>query len=324
MEAIERGLIHPVPAPRLEGRQAGSLSWESPAPDGRQSAWPGEPIARGGSPWLGAAMNDAGVIRPLRLMLLGGFTLTRGTQEICLPMSAQRLVAFLALRTRGLSRAYLAAVLWPHFSAERSLADLRTALWRANHSDASVVAATGMRLCLRPEIEVDVRVLMELGRATADRSASSAVAQLAGMSWFELSFDLLPDWCDDWLVEDREGVRQLRLHALELLTAELSQSGRHTEAIQAALTAVRLEPLRETAHAALIRAHLAEGNRSEALRQFHRCRDLLARELGVEPSEAVAGLMPMSPRFRDPYRAMAAIGAGSSLAGNAKKPDGLG
>ena len=39
----------------------------------------------------------------------------------------------------------------------------------------------------------------------------------------------------------------------------------------------------ETAHAALIRAHLAEGNRSEAVRQFYRCRDLLSAELTVDP-----------------------------------------
>jgi DNA-binding SARP family transcriptional activator len=111
------------------------------------------------------------------------------------------------------------------------------------------------------------------------------------MSWFDLSLDLLPDWYDDWLVDEREGVRQLRLHALEVLTERLSTSGRHVEAIQAALAAVRLEPLRETAHAALIRAHLAEGNRSEALRQFSRCRDALAAELAVEPSESLRKLV---------------------------------
>ena len=81
------------------------------------------------------------------------------------------------------------------------------------------------------------------------------------------------------------------LHALELLTAELSSSGRHAQAIQAALAAVRIEPLRETSHAALIRAHLAEGNRSEAMRQFSRCRELLFHELGVEPPESITSLM---------------------------------
>lgn len=232
---------------------------------------------------------------PLQLKLLGGFTLLRENEEIVLPMSAQRLIALLALRERPLSRAYLAGLLWPEYLAERSLADLRTALWRVNHCGASVVAATGMRLSLRAEVQVDIRTLTALGRAGAGSAANSVIAELAGVSWFDLSLDLLPDWYDDWLVDDREGIRQLRLHALEVLTDELSRRGRHAEAIQAALAAVRLEPLRETGHATLIRAHLAEGNRSEARRQFNRCRDLLAAELAVEPSESIQRLISAPP-----------------------------
>jgi DNA-binding SARP family transcriptional activator len=178
-------------------------------------------------------------------MLLGGFTLLRGTEEINFTLSAQRLVALLALRERPLSRTYLAAMLWPDNSTDRSLADLRTALWRVNRCPPSVVATAGMRLFLREDVHVDVRALAQLGRVTPGHAAKkSVIAQLAGLSWVELSMDLLPDWYDDWLVEDRERVRQLRLHALELLTDELSRSGRHGEAIQAALAAVRLEPLR--------------------------------------------------------------------------------
>jgi DNA-binding SARP family transcriptional activator len=226
-------------------------------------------------------------------MLLGGFTLVRGTEEISLPMSAQRLVAFLALRDRPLSRTYLASVLWPDSQAKRSLADLRTALWRANHSAAPVVTRAGIHLRLHPEVKVDVRELIEFGCVAAGM-AKRSVQDLRAMSWSDLSLDLLPDWYDDWLVDDREGVRQLRLHALERLTEEFSLSGRHAEAIQAGIAAVRLDPLRETAHAALIRAHLAEGNRSEALRQFHRCRRLLAEELGVEPSALISDLLLQS------------------------------
>ncbi len=239
--------------------------------------------------------NSTDLGRRLQLTLLGGFTLLRDNEEIILPMSAQRLVALLALRERPLSRAHLAGLLWPDYSAERSLGGLRTALWRANHSCASVVATSGMRLSLCAEVRVDVRTLTAHGRPAADPAAKGAVAELAGMSWFELSLDLLPDWYDDWLVDDREGVRQLRLHALEGLTDELSLRGRHAEAIQAALAAVRIEPLRETAHATLIRAHLAEGNRSEAQRQFYRCRDILAAELAVEPSESIRRLISTPP-----------------------------
>jgi DNA-binding SARP family transcriptional activator len=243
-------------------------------------------------------VNGAEVLPPLRLMLLGGFTLLKGTEEIDLPLSAQRLVVLLALREHPLSRAYIAGILWPDYSTDRSMADLRTALWRANRYRPSVVTTAGMRLLLARGVQVDVRALARLGRVTPGHPAKGVIDQLAGMSWVELSMDLLPDWYDDWLIEDREGVRQLRLHALELLTDELSRSGRHGEAIQAALAAVRLEPLRETAHAALIRAHLAEGNRSEAVRQYYRCRDALAAELAVEPSEAIRQLISRSALLR--------------------------
>lgn len=229
--------------------------------------------------------------RPIRLMLLGGFSLIEESDEIVLPLSAQRLVAFLALRERPLSRACVAGTLWPDCSAGRSLADLRTALWRVNHCPAAVVEIVGMSLSLRRGVQVDVRALSAFGRATASLATANAVGELAGVSWSELSLDLLPDWYDDWLLDERERVRQLRLHALESLTHELSLRGRHAAAIQSALAAVRLEPLRETAHAALIKAYLAEGNRSEAVRQFRRCQEILADGLAVEPSESIRRLI---------------------------------
>lgn len=38
--------------------------------------------------------------------------------------------------------------------------------------------------------------------------------------------ELLPDWCDDWLVVDREQRHQMRLHALEQLSDRLAAAGR--------------------------------------------------------------------------------------------------
>jgi DNA-binding SARP family transcriptional activator len=61
-------------------------------------------------------------------------------------------------------------------------------------------------------------------------------------------------------------------------------------AVEAALEAVALEPLRESAHRAVIRAHLVEGNRGEALRQLGELRRLLLEELGIQPSTLVTSL----------------------------------
>jgi SARP family transcriptional regulator, regulator of embCAB operon len=83
---------------------------------------------------------------------------------------------------------------------------------------------------------------------------------------------------------EAEDWRQLRLHALDTLAGQLTDVGCWGLAADAARAAVRAEPLRESAHAALIRVHLAEGNQSEAVRQFTRYRALLHAELGLEPT----------------------------------------
>jgi DNA-binding SARP family transcriptional activator len=192
---------------------------------------PGQPSGAGGfSHPVRTEPGDAGHDRPTRLTLLGGFGLLKGAEEVVLPPSAQRLVALLALRARPLSRAYLAGILWSEYPVKRSMADLRTALWRVNHAGVPVVSAPGMRLHLAAEIEVDVRTLLEFGCAAPGDPARAADV-ITRSSWLDLSQDLLPDWYDDWLIDDRESIRQLGLHGLENLAEALSRQGRHAEAI---------------------------------------------------------------------------------------------
>ena len=83
----------------------------------------------------------------------------------------------------------------------------------------------------------------------------------------------------------------MRLHALERLCLNLSAQGQYAEATEAGLAAVASEPLRESAHRALIAAHLAEGNQGEALRQYHACCRLLRRDLDLPPSTVLDALV---------------------------------
>jgi DNA-binding SARP family transcriptional activator len=79
---------------------------------------------------------------PLRLTLIGNFAFWRGTQELAIAPSGQRLIALLALKGRPVGRLHVAGTLWPDCPTERSLADLRTMLWRVNESTEHVIAAT--------------------------------------------------------------------------------------------------------------------------------------------------------------------------------------
>ena len=64
--------------------------------------------------------------------------------------------------------------------------------------------------------------------------------------------------------------------------------------LTAAFTALRTDPLRESAHRLGVRIHLAEGNVDAALHQYSACRQVLDAELGVLPSAALIELV-------DPY-----------------------
>jgi DNA-binding SARP family transcriptional activator len=240
--------------------------------------------------------GDMATRTPLRLTLIGGFALWRGSQELSVAVSGQRLIALLALRGRPVGRLCAAGTLWPDYSTERSLADLRTALWRINQSSRQVIAATPSVLVLDTGIEIDVRSLVAFAHRLTRPGTASDTLDLDSVSLAELADDLLPGWYDDWVQEEREWLRQTRLHALEALARRLSTSGRHADAIQAALAAIRLEPLRETAHRSLIEIHLAEGNWSEASCQFQRYRKSLREELGVEPSDSIRLLLEKRPR----------------------------
>ena len=111
--------------------------------------------------------------------------------------------------------------------------------------------------------------------------------------------DLLPDWYDDWLVTERERIRQLRLHMFERCACELIDQGRMAEAIQIGLRGIAMDPLRESAHRVVVIAHLAEGNVGEALSQYRRFAEVLDRELGLTPSERIDGLVaPWLPTGR--------------------------
>lgn len=220
----------------------------------------------------------------VRLRLLHGFELHCGGQRVQLPLGSQRLVAFLALHNRPLLRVYVAGMLWIDASEERSHANLRSALWRLRQTGHFVVDATPSHLRLGDGVEVDVHRVLALSRGLL---RDPSVDELDG----ELGADLLPDWYDDWLEIERERLRQLRLHALEAVAERLLRDGRYGEAVEAGLAAVESEPLRESAHRVLVKVYLAEGNWSDALRQYRVYSERLQHQLGLRPSAQMEDLV---------------------------------
>jgi DNA-binding SARP family transcriptional activator len=173
----------------------------------------------------------------------------------------------------------------------RAQANLRSALARLHGTARKALATSKLELGLAEGVTVDVRRAQALARRLLDPAVTPDRAELGMAAVPALSADLLPDWYDDWVLIEAEDWRQLRMHALEALAGRLIALGRWGEAADAAGAAVRAEPLRESGRAALIQVHLAEGNQSEAVREFTRYQALLRAELGLEPTRRLRQLI---------------------------------
>jgi DNA-binding SARP family transcriptional activator len=154
-------------------------------------------------------------------------------------------------------------------------------LWRLQKAVPGLVVACGDHLSLVDGVRVDVHELGHWAQRARDPHATLEEVEVPAGA---LRGELLPGWYDDWVLLERERLRQMRLHALEQVAARLVAAGRYGDALEVAYAAVVAEPLRESAHRTVVRAHLAEGNVAEALRSYERFRVLLGEELGVQPS----------------------------------------
>lgn len=232
---------------------------------------------------VGRSVRDPRQLQGTVVHLFGGPYVSVESERREVPEGSKQLLAFVALRRRRVERRHAAGTLWPSVDDERAAGNLRSALWRLRRADVNVLLADKWSLALSADVQVDLHLteqwatrLIEGRTNPRDLTVSPSVAG---------ALDLLPGFYDDWVLIERERIRQRILHALEALSEKLASMGRFADAIEAALLATSAEPLRESAQRALIKAHIAEGNLTEARRSYHTYRELMHRELGVAPSD---------------------------------------
>jgi DNA-binding SARP family transcriptional activator len=240
----------------------------------------------------------------VRISLSGRTAITRGGTERELPGRQPRaLFALLAAeRHRAVARGELAEALWGDRLPATWQSSLRVAISKVRaflvasgfEPGALMRGAGGYRLRLGDSVEVDVerarRDVEAAERALASGQAGLA-GELAASARAVLTAPLVPGAEGPWIDDRRRAARGLLVRALETeAEARLSSGEGAAGAAATAEEAVALEPFQESAHRAVMRAHAAAGNKAEALRCYERCRQVLADELGVDPSPATQAL----------------------------------
>jgi DNA-binding SARP family transcriptional activator len=239
--------------------------------------------------------------QPLRIHLFGGLRVCRGEQTLPgFPTQKSRgLFAFLALNHgRSHSRSTLVGRFWGDSPESVARKNLRTDIWRirAVLEPQGVEPGSCLAVC-QDEVALSASehhwLDIEEFECRLDEAASAdderaAVLLRAAVELYR--GDLLEGLYDEWCIFERERLRLRYLEALERLIRHHHARGEWTDAAAYGQRLLAHDALREHVHRAVIRCHLALGDRAAALRQFETCVRLLRQELEVEPAAETLAL----------------------------------
>jgi DNA-binding SARP family transcriptional activator len=236
---------------------------------------------------------QGGAVVGLRVTLLGGFEarLASGS-DLSLPTKkARALLAYLSVHNaQSHPRDKLAALLWGEKSDQQARGSLRHALVTLRRAlGPPFLTIEGHTVALNPRgVEVDVRSFEQRVAEGTPRALELAAELYRGD--LLLGFTVNEPLFEEWLVAERERLREMALEALARLLAEQTKGAGTERAIQTAVRLLALDPLQEAVHRTLMRLYARQGRRGAALKQYQACVGVLQRELGTEPEAETRAL----------------------------------
>lgn len=230
----------------------------------------------------------------LRITLLGSLQIVREGRPVTgfVSSKAQALLCYLALTARPHARATLAGLLWGELPEADARMNLRHVL-----TNLRQVVGAHLRIT-RETVEFDRSAPYWLDVEHVQPYLHSC-ALPTSQSGFDALWDVIKCYRGDllegfhvreapafeeWLLMQRECLRQRMLHALHEFTAQLIARGAYTPALDCATRLLALDPLREETYRQLMHLLVQIGKPSAALLQYQACIRMLDDELGTKPA----------------------------------------
>jgi DNA-binding SARP family transcriptional activator len=248
-------------------------------------------------------------VSPFRFQLLGPIAVIEKDREVAAGHPKQRsvLAALLVTVNQPVSTSALIDQIWgerPPPSARSALytyiAHLRPLLSRLN---VPIVRRSGGYLMEADPETVDLHRFRRLVGAAAQGEDGGALLDEAIGLWRGEPFEGLNT---PWFNAVRAEVLAEHRAALVRRNQLLLTLGRHSELLPELLRATTRSPLDESLAAQLITALHRSGQRSSAIAHYHRLRNVLVEELGIDPSPRLQHLyrriLAPEPARRTPAR----------------------
>lgn len=253
----------------------------------------------------------------IRISTFGGLQVfsREGRQITIASRKAQALLVYLAMaEDRPQSRDKLAALLWEDRGEVQARASLRQELLvlrKVLGLKGPEMAGEGDGIVLAPDcIDVDALRFQLLMTARTPQAHQEAVALYHGP--FMEAFNPKAPAFENWLAVTRQHLHEMAVKALTALLNDEMLSGSWATALELALRLLPLDPLQESVHRALMQLYVRQGRVGAALRQFHVCREILQREIGVRPEPETEQLYQEIQQRRREHARSGAVGLGEA------------
>ena len=246
----------------------------------------------------------------LHLRLLGDFSLLYNDQQVT-NLNTTRLrslLTYLVLhRDVPQPRQHLAFLFWPDATEAQARNNLRQLLHQLRQTFPDVehfLSADAHMLHWHPVTPcyLDVAAFeqtLTLADAAARQHDQHALQDALEQADSLYRGELLPGCYDEWILPERDRLRQRHLQVLEHLLRLFEEQGDPVTAIRYAQRLIALDPLSEDLYRRLMRLFALNNDRASALHVYHTCVTTLQRELGVNPDpatrEAYERLMHQEP-----------------------------
>ncbi|MBI9044443.1 MAG: hypothetical protein JEZ06_08155 [Anaerolineaceae bacterium] len=233
----------------------------------------------------------------LKAFLFGKFQFISAESDLALSHKALELFSFLLLyRDRCFFRETIANKLWGCDSGRGSRKEIRQSLWQLRMAlNSHNMTGDSMLIIDEDWIQLNSQVSLWLDIACFEQEFDS----VRGVQGGDLNKkkatrlqnavrlyrgDLLEGWYQDWCIFERERFQSMYLSMLDKLLSYCEKNYEYEIGLTYADQILSYDQARERTHRGKIRLLYLAGKRSEALRQYHRCADLLKKELNVKPS----------------------------------------
>ena len=224
----------------------------------------------------------------MQIFLFGSFELKTKDRAIHLPTrKMEALLAYLALHRSVQNREKIASLFWGDSPDELARRSLRTAL-----SVLRKELGDGFIITDRETVQLNPQVPLWVDVYEVEKQAENILAagSQAGIDLDLYRGELLHNFYDEWILEEREHYRKLIIDALLQLAQLLRTGGEYARAISAAQKIISIDPINERAYQHLIFCQGALGKRLEALKSYEEFKQRLMEQFGIEPSKDTSTL----------------------------------